>query len=188
MHLNEIIKQKPNEVIVAVVRRHPLTYVPSVLLYVVIGLIPIVLYFFIKQFSPDILANNYIGAIIILIFSAFELSVALFFYSSFLVYYLDMIIITNDRFVEVSQRNLFSRSVSEFNLYKIQDVTSEIVGVIPTLFNYGNITVETAGEGENLTFHAIGSPHELRRQIVQLADENRKMNHEELSEVNEAHV
>ena len=97
-----------------------------------------------------------------------------FFFPQFVDYYLDAWVITNDRIVNVEQQGLFARTVSELDLYKIQDVTSEVRGLIPTLFNYGNVHVQTAGTQERFVFEQVPNPHEIRKRIMVLVDEDRK--------------
>ena len=53
---------------------------------------------------------------------------------------------TNDRIVDIEQHGLFSRTISEVDLFRIQDVTVDIHGIIATLLNYGNLTVKTASD------------------------------------------
>lgn len=174
MHLDELIKIKQYETIQMVLRRHWLTYLPSVILYMVLACVPIVLYFLLLQTAPGLFNDSNSIALVVLVISTYELSVALFFYSSFLIYYLDMLIITNDRMVEVSQRNLFSRTVSELDLYKIQDTTSDVSGVIATIFNYGTLSIQSAAEKERFVFEDLPDPNNVRRKIMDLAEEDRK--------------
>lgn len=174
MHLNELIKQKPYEKIVHLIRRHWVTYIPTVLLFVVLALVPIAVSFILNQTSPALLTEPHSRAFFMLLFSVYELSVALFFYASFIMYYLDVLIITNDRLVQVQQRNLFSRSISELDLFKIQDSTSDVHGVVATVFGYGHLQIQTAGEQKNFSFAAVPQVHAIRRELMSLAEEDRK--------------
>ena len=61
-------------------------------------------------------------------------------------YYLDAWIITDQRVVDIEQRRLFDRRISEIAMERIQNVTIEIPGFIATMLNFGNIKIETAGE------------------------------------------
>lgn len=175
MHLNELIKQKPDEKLLHVYRRHPLTFVPTLSMYVLLAALPIAFYFFIQNAAPQTLEDNNARALLTLVWSVYELSIALFFYASFLVYYLDMLVITNERVVEVSQGNLFARKVSELELFKIQDASSDVKGIIPTLFGYGTIDIQTAGEQKHFIFEDIPRAHDVRRELMQLADEDRRL-------------
>lgn len=61
-------------------------------------------------------------------------------------YYLDVWIVTNHRIIDVEQIGMFKRKVSEFHLFRVQDITVEIPGFMGTLLKYGNLRVQTAGE------------------------------------------
>lgn len=174
MHLDELIHIRAQETIHLSLRRHWVTYVSTVILYTFLALLPIVLYFVLQSTIDELLTEPYLKTLLTLLMSVYELSVALFFYSSFLIYYLDMLIITSERLVEVKQLNLFSRSVSELDLSKIEDATSDVHGLIPTIFNYGKMLVQTAGEKEQFSFEGLPSPHEVRRKLMLLTEENQK--------------
>lgn len=72
-------------------------------------------------------------------------------------YYLDVWVLTDNRIVDIEQRGFFDREASSFRLDRIQDITIEITGLIPTLFDFGIVHVQTAG-GEDRTFHIPGAP------------------------------
>lgn len=87
---------------------------------------------------------------------------------SWIDYYLDIWIVTDQRIVNIEQIGLFRREVSELEHGKIQDVTSEVKGIIPTLFKFGDIYVQTAGEKERFVFKQIVDPVRVRNIIMQL--------------------
>jgi Bacterial PH domain len=174
MHLDELLKIKPYEKIEYVIRRHWITFLPAVGLFLILALIPIAIYFLFNQAAPELIAQNTYHTLIVLLFSVFELSVMLFFYSNFLMYYLDMMIITNDRLIQIQQKTLFSRSVSELDLFKVQDTSSEIKGVVATILGYGRLGIETAGERENFNFDAVPRVNEIRRHLMELSEKDRE--------------
>ena len=61
-------------------------------------------------------------------------------------YYLDVWIVTNVRIIDVEQKGMFEREVSEFMLSRVQDITVEIPSFVATILHYGNLRVQTAGE------------------------------------------
>jgi uncharacterized membrane protein YdbT with pleckstrin-like domain len=79
-------------------------------------------------------------------------------FHTFTRYFLNHWIITTTRIVYIRQHGFFSREVSSFLLARVQDVTTEISGLVPTLLNYGTLSVETAGDGPD-TFKMQGIPH-----------------------------
>lgn len=81
-------------------------------------------------------------------------------------YYLDIWIMTSERIVNVEQKGLFSRQVSELKYRMIQDVSTDVHGFFPTLFNFGDVTVQTAAEQSRFKFKAVGNPYQLKADIV----------------------
>ena len=86
-------------------------------------------------------------------------------------YYLDALIITNRRIMDVKQEGLFKHSVSEFRLDRVQDITIEIPNFAATIFHYGNITLETASE-ENFLIKEVPYPHIARDLILKYSKRN----------------
>ncbi len=84
-------------------------------------------------------------------------------------YYLDIWIITTDRIVNVEQKGLFSRQVSELKFRHIQDVSTDVKGFFPTLLNYGDVTVQTAAEQSHFIFRSVGNPYKVKGDIMHQA-------------------
>lgn len=63
-------------------------------------------------------------------------------------YYLDVWIITNKRIIDIEQKGLFNRKISEFSIDRVQDVSIQVHGIIETLLKFGSIKVDTAGHSE----------------------------------------
>ncbi len=174
MHLSSLIKQKDYEKIVHVLRRDPITFIPQILLFLILSLIPILGYFFINYSFPELLSGPISFPLLVLFASLFYLSISLFLYTEFTLFYLDVSIVTNDRIVEMEQLGLFSRTISELELFRIQDVTSEVGGFFPSLFHYGNVLVKTASENSHIIFYNIRNPEKIREELIKLSHEDRK--------------
>ncbi|TAN33792.1 PH domain-containing protein [Patescibacteria group bacterium] len=174
MPLLNIIHQKPYEQVKATVRRHPITFVPYVFWFIVLLAVPAGIYWLMGALFPNLLASPTATTVAILAASVYLLSVCLFFYSHFVAFYLDMWIITNDRLVDIRQISLFARTISEVDLYQIQDITSEVHGMLASIFNYGNVILQTAGPVPKFIIYNAPRPHKLREQLILLAAEDRK--------------
>jgi uncharacterized membrane protein YdbT with pleckstrin-like domain len=61
-------------------------------------------------------------------------------------------ILTDRNITQILQFGLFNRKVSQLNMNNVEDVTAVQNGVLPTLFNYGTLKIETAGEQVNFHF------------------------------------
>lgn len=181
MHLSSIIHLKPYEKIEYVLRRHPITFVPKLFSFIILILIPIIVSIIGKSIIEAVSANPSAYATIIVLGVMYYLTIFLLFYSFYIDYYLDIWVVTNDRVLDMEQQGMFSRTITEFDLYQIQDITTDIKGVFATLFRYGNITITTSSSTTGIIFYQIPGPDAIRSHILTLAEQDRKY-HEQKSE------
>ncbi len=174
MHLAELIKQKSYEKVIYRLRRHPITFIPIIFLSLVLFLVPVALYFLVENLFPTFFQGPLAYPISVLIGSTYMLSMYLFFYVRFLDYYLDVWIVTNDRIIDIEQHGLFSRTTTELDLFRIQDVTVEMRGFFSTIFNYGRIHIKTASINTDIIFKNVSEPNKVREDLIHFADEDRK--------------
>lgn len=184
MQIAKLINQKSYEEILFVLRRHPVTFIPYLLLFAVLLAVPAGGYILISELFPALLVHPVILPILVLSASAYLLSIYLFIFAQFIDFYLDVWIITNDRIVDIEQFNLFARTISELDLFRIQDVTTDVHGFFPTLFDYGNVTIKTASQNINIIFRNVHNPNFMRQRLIQLADRDREYHMEEDKENN----
>src|SRR3989339_70988 len=172
MLYSQVIKQKNYEKIMHLLRRDIITLIPYVLFLFLLLAVELGIYYLLKNLFPELFLKNFTLAILYLVAFIYTLSVWLFFYTAFVNYFLDMWIITNDRIVDIRQKGLFARVVAELDLFRVQDVTSEAHGIFATMFDFGNVYIQTAGEQERFVFYNIPEPHKIREAIIRLADED----------------
>lgn len=155
----------------------------GVFVFIVLAALPVLGYLFFGPALPIYLGEPVLRVVIILGTSIYLMSIWLFLFSAFLDYYLDLWIVTNDRIMNIEQNGLFGRTISELDLTKIQDVTSEINGIIPTIFNYGDVHIQTAAEEKRFVFEQVPNPHEVRKTIIDLVAEDKKREAAELMKI-----
>ena len=91
----------------------------------------------------------------------------------YLNWYRDRVIITDQRVVNIDQKSLFKRRVSEIELERIQDISHEINGVMATSFDFGTVIISSAG-GDNIELREISAPAEVQDIIYKLVKEATK--------------
>lgn len=167
--------QHENEQIILFLRRHWFIFFMRLLLIVIAIVGLVLIYFFFNALNSNIKESEFYN---LLLFgeSLATLFIWNFFFILWLDFYLDVWIVTNERIINIEQRGFFYRNISELKLTKIQDVTSEIIGVIPTLLDYGNIYVQTAGEVGRFIFYQIPHPNKVKNVIVELQERELKKN------------
>lgn len=87
-------------------------------------------------------------------------------WGAFTRYFLNAWVLTNHRIVNIKQRRYFSREVSSLFLSRVQDVTTNVEGVLPSLLGIGDIKVQTAAEDVEFTMHGIPRPEQMRDVIL----------------------
>ncbi|MEA2007432.1 MAG: PH domain-containing protein [Patescibacteria group bacterium] len=83
-------------------------------------------------------------------------------------YYLDVWIVTDQRIINIEQFSLFRREISELDHGKIQDVTTEVHGIIPTILKFGSVHIQTAGSKTRFEFKQVPDPMLVRTMIMKL--------------------
>ncbi|MDP2692422.1 MAG: PH domain-containing protein [bacterium] len=174
MNISYLIKQKSYEKVKFALRRHPITFIPQLLLLTVALVVPALVYLMISNIYPELFDSERLYALGIIAGSIYYLSVLLFGYGSFIDFYLDVWIVTNDRVVDIEQFGLFSRTISELDLFRIQDVTTDVHGLFSTIFKYGDVTLKTASTNLSIVFKNVPDPNHIRMQLLELAHEDFK--------------
>ena len=184
LDLHNLPNAIPEEKLVYFLRRHPITLLSVIFGYLLLLASPFLVFSYLSRFQPELLANPSFQAVLIFGGSAFFLFSWLFLFQLFLDYYLDSWIVTTRRIINIEQNGLFGRTVSELRLYRIQDVTATVNGFTKTMFNFGEVEIQTAGEKERFAFEEISQPNEVAKKILELSECDRKdhIGEEELEE------
>ncbi|MEK7617990.1 MAG: hypothetical protein AAB410_02490 [Patescibacteria group bacterium] len=109
-----------------------------------------------------------IGAVTKLFLQVYTIFLTLSLFLIWLFYYLNVQIITDRRIVDIDQVGLFHHEVSELHIENIEDVTSEVSGVLGTVFNYGDVYVQTAASIERFEFSDVPNPGSINKLILDL--------------------
>lgn len=93
------------------------------------------------------------------------LSMILFF-PAWMSWYFSVFIVTNQRFIQITQRGFFNRSVVDMGLSQIQMVNYEVRGLQETLLGYGTIMMQTlVGD---LVIHYIHHPGKIQKKLLEI--------------------
>jgi len=169
-----------DEKIVTVIRRHWISFITTIVIVAVLILVffigSVLAYGGMKdsgiaigQVAVTPLVSDNLAKGAYLVFGPIYLLAVLgFFYIAWLDYYLDVFVLTNKRILRFEQLVLFGQKVSETSYQHVQDVSSQVRGLIQTMLNIGVVFVETAGENENFSFNLIKDPGNVAAQILEL--------------------
>jgi hypothetical protein len=160
--------QRPEEQIISVLHRHWFDIASH---FVVLG--GMILFILISLgLSPFIFqtlgVTTVSSALLWFLISSFLLFLWLYIFFVWIDYYFDVWVITNERIINIEQKSLFTRVISEVTLTRVQDVTAKIEGFFPTLLDFGDILVQTAGEEKHFHFRNIPQPEKYKEEIMML--------------------
>jgi uncharacterized membrane protein YdbT with pleckstrin-like domain len=171
---NQIPSRQPGEKLVLFLRRHWVILVSRWFIFLILALIPLGFYAFLYYNYLWILEHDFLYPLLLLLASGYYLFIMLFFFNSFIDYYLDVWIVTDQRIINIEQRGMFNREIAEHDLDKIQDVSGLQKGFFQTMFSYGDVHVQTAGEIQRFIFRQIDNPFDVVRQINKLIQKKEK--------------
>lgn len=90
---------------------------------------------------------------------------------SSVVYDGNKIFLTNESLIQHVQNSLFSTKNEQLNLVKIEDVTVIQNGIIPKMFNYGTIEINTMDSNDAHTLTLVSNPQEAANAIHNAAEQ-----------------
>lgn len=83
---------------------------------------------------------------------------------SFISWWFSVFIVTNQRFIQITQKGLFHRSVADVGLEHIQSVNYEVAGLQATLLGFGTMKVQTyIGD---ILIHELHHPAKIQKRII----------------------
>lgn len=158
--------QMDDEEVLYVFRKHPIVMRKGIILWAVamlVGPLYTVLLTFIyannpeKYPSPSFFMWSLLASVI--------LSVVVFF-PSWIAWHYSVFIVTDQRFIQITQKGLFHRSVVDIGLNQIQMVNYEVAGLQETLLGFGTIMMQTyMGE---LLIHDVHHPAHIQKKMLKI--------------------
>lgn len=161
-----------NEKIYMIVHRHWLNifkqYIPIILLIIFTTIGLAIILSLTTDSKTAINVNSYNNSFLYLVGIVLYLIAWVYGFIIWVDYHLDIWIVTSARIVNIEQKGFFSRTISELEYTDIQDVTSDIHGVVHTAFNYGDVKIQTSGTHGRFTFRNIPKPEKMKTLVMHL--------------------
>lgn len=176
ININSIPNKRPNEAVLTHLWPHPLVFFRILFYYIVLFVIPPFIYTFINYVTPGVFDSLSIMPVLLALMFTYYLLIMVFVLTIWMDNYLDVDTLTNERLILRTQNGLFNRTVSDIELYRVQDVSVNQKGFLKTVFNYGDLRVQTAGKDPGFTLTSIANPVKISR-LIQRLDEAAKNNH-----------
>jgi len=158
-----------------VLRRSKITNIPWLIATVIMIALPVfgVPYILGIKFSGEIVfKENYVFVATLF----WYLATFGFFFQKFVNWFFNVLVITNKKLVDMDFIGLAYKNISETMLYNIEDVTSNITGIVGTIFNVGDVFIQTAAEMREFEFIGADDPSKVRDLIIDLVEKTKGHN------------
>lgn len=156
---------RPWEKMLMTIRRHWIVYVFLGVYFLSAVILSIVLF---AIFWFNTLTN--ISIIVLWLFFS------LFLYIEWLNHELDMYVVTNNRVIWIDQISFLNRTVSECNLWQVQEVNSRTSWLLANIFNYWTLSIQTAWNKTTLRMDFSPNAIQWARKVLNIVDDYRDKN------------
>lgn len=161
--------QLEDEKVLLFLRAHFVTNVPWILKAFGLSLIPLFL-LTIQSFgliNLDFFPSRYQTFIIIF----YYLLIWAYMFTNYVTWFYNISLVTDKRIVDIDFSQIVFENVSATKLSQVEDVSYSQIGVIRSVFDYGNVLVQTAGTASEFMFQAVPHPERVIKVINQLIGE-----------------
>lgn len=88
-------------------------------------------------------------------------------------WYFDVGLVTNLRVVDIDFPSILIREISATQVDKIEEATARIIGAASSIFNFGDVYVQTAGSEQNIEFLRVPYPSRIVKIINNLTNKKK---------------
>jgi len=148
--------QEVDEDVILFLRQHIVVMIPSFLLFIAMLLGPMIvfpLFMNLLELPIQIPAGYVVVGTVLWYLASFG-----FLFTQFLHWFFNIFIVTNRRIIDIDFVNLLYKELSEAPIARIQDMSYQTKGILGTMFNYGSVFIQTAGEVPNFVFESVPKP------------------------------
>lgn len=153
--------QESQEKVILLLRRHFITNLG----WILSGAALLVLPPFVFPFLPlDFLPDRF-GLIVLL---GWYLATFSFTFTKFIGWFFNVNIITDERIIDIDFPTLLYKDITEAKIDQVQDVNTKVGGFARSLFNFGDVLIQTASAVPEICFEAVPEPERVAKIINEL--------------------
>lgn len=163
----KFVTQQEDESIALLLRAHPITNIGWIVLTILMILVPSLIS---ASGMLDGLPFRYrfVG------YLTWYLITLVFAFERFLHWYYSIFVVTNERIVDIDFDNIMHRQITAANLNHVEEPIMSTRGFLNTLFQFGNVSVQTAGDVTTIEAINIPYPHRVVNIISRLSEDLEK--------------
>lgn len=159
--------QNPGERVYVLARAHIITNFGWIVRTALLVVLPILVFILLETIGFDI--NNLPEDILAISLMAYYLTISIQAIANIAKWYYNIYLVTSERMIHYKFKPLAMYKVSEAEISNIQDVSQSSIGLIPNIFGYGDILLQTASRHNKFYFRSVPKPLWFRDVITDLA-------------------
>ncbi len=164
--------QGDDESVILFLRQHIIILIPKIIFGILLLFVPVTVFPFLLRVleSPIVIPAGYV--IVLTVFWY----VAIFGYllTGFMHWYFNIYIVTEERIIDIDFLFLLYKKFAEARLEKIQDISFRTGGIMATVFDFGDVMIQTAGELPNFIFEKVPNPSDVVHVIGELMEQKKE--------------
>lgn len=153
---------RPWEVVITTVKRHWIVYFILWIYFLIALIVSITTY-------TILWINSFIHLLNIIFWMVFFI----FLYIEWLNHELDMYVVSNNRIIWIEQISFLNRTVSECNLWQVQEVNSKTSWLFANILNYWTLSIQTAWNKTTLQMDFCPDSIQQARKVLNIVDDYR---------------
>lgn len=168
---------KDQERVVMIARHHWWVLFREVFMLAILFVLPFFLVPLVYLFASQGGAVPTISGGVVLFFSAsWALIMWNLMFARWTDFYFDIWVITNWRIIDIDQQGFFKRNVATLlTLDHIEDVKTELNGIIGNMLNFGHVQVQTAAARDEFEFDDVSNPTNVDETIRSAQEEQMRL-------------
>jgi len=164
-NLHPMVVMQPGERVICELKRHPIGILTMYFgAFIAVAVLAALLYVMMPSirdaYGDEATTMVALGGGILLV------GLILMLFISTIIYWQNQWVVTTDSITQITQNGLFGRHVSQLSMENLEDVTVNQDGILPHMFNYGTLKVESAGERSKFQFPYCPNPNQCAREIL----------------------
>jgi membrane protein YdbS with pleckstrin-like domain len=172
--MHTLVEILPDEKIIIGIRKHWFVFMLEMWGLFLAAVVPFCLLpFFGKIFADQIATIGQTNYENIMVFAsgAWLLLIMMIVFIAMTNYYLDILIVTNQRLIDIDQLGLFSRDIATMPMHNLEDVKVLQLGFFATMFKFGSLQIQTAAETKEIVIRGLRHPERAKDMIMRAYQE-----------------
>ncbi len=156
--------QDEDEKVLLVLRAHPITNIGWILFALTIFLLP----FFVPKIinlmgvTLPVIDEEIVTGFLLINY----LLVLVIIFEGFLHWYFNVSILTDKKILDVDFESLLYKKIDLAPLSNVEETDSHVKGIFGTFFNFGDVSVQTAGASVGIDLKNVPMPHQVSDRIL----------------------